>query len=237
MKYEAFVELLEQDINNGRYDQDGKLPSEDVLIESYQVTRYTLRKAIAFLVERGQLYQVQGSGIYLRRRAKKGYFNLDDTQGITSESRGINQNVETKVVSLEEIQFKDAAFVPEGLSLSPETILYFVKRLRLLDGKPFVVEHSYYIKSLVPYLNHEIVEQSIFHYLKEVVKLKFGFADKIIRTEKLTQEVATLLELKKDDPTLVIIDEAYLANGALFNYSKLYYHYENSEFFMHATMK
>lgn len=66
MKYEAFVELLEQDINNGRYDQDGKLPSEDVLIESYQVTRYTLRKAIAFLVERGQLYQVQGSGIYLR---------------------------------------------------------------------------------------------------------------------------------------------------------------------------
>lgn len=235
--YEEFLEKLQVDILDHKIDKDSRLPNEEQLQERYGVTRYSLRKAIADLVARGLLYQVQGSGIYLRKQPKGNIFSLDDTLGITLESKKANRKLETTVIHFAEIAFGELELKPQSIELPPNTSLYFVERLRIIDHKPFVVEYAYYLKDIVKYLNREIAEQSIYAYLQEVVGLKFGFADKRINAEKLTEEAASLLELNENDPTIVIRDQSYLTNGELFNFSTLCYHYEEAQFFMHASMR
>lgn len=236
-QYDEFLEQLQDDILNRKIDQNSKLPKEEELQELYGVTRYSLRKAISELVTRGLLYQVQGSGIYLRKQPNEKMFSLDDTLGITLESEKSNRKLETKVIRFEEVEYGSLEIKPQSITLSDETMLYFVERVRIIDDKPFVVEYSYYVKDSVKYLNREIVESSIYNYLQNVVGLKFGFADKRINAEKLSKEAADLLGLNEDDPTIIIRDHSYLTNGDLFNFSSLCYHYEDAQFFMHASMR
>lgn len=236
-EYKEFLDKLHTDILNRAIDREYKLPSERDLQKMYDVTRYTLRKGIDELVEKGLVYRVQGSGIYLRKQPNEKMFSLDNTLGITLESVKLNRTLETKVIRFEEVDFQSINMNFVSLSLPGDTRLYFVERLRIIDQKPFVVEYSYYIKDKVKYLNKEIVDGSIFAYLNEVVGLRFGFADKRVSAEKLSSETADLLNLNKDDPTIVIKDQAYLANGELFNFSKLCYNYEEAQFFMHASMR
>lgn len=235
-QYKDFLDKIHTDILNRAIDKEYKLPNETALQKMYGVTRYTLRKGVDELVERGLVYRVQGSGIYLRKKPNEKMFSLDNTLGVTLESIKANRTIETKVIRFEEINFKNLDINSESINLPGDTELYFIERLRIIDNKPFVVEYSYYIKDKVKYLNEEIAADSIFTYLKEVVGLKFGFADKRISAEKLTAEAAKLLNLMKDDPTIVIKDQAYLANGELFNFSKLCYNFEEAQFFMHALM-
>ena len=58
-KYKQIVSELEADLLSGKYNEVKKLPREEDLIEKYQVSRTTIRKAIAMLVNKGYVYQVQ----------------------------------------------------------------------------------------------------------------------------------------------------------------------------------
>ena len=54
--------------------------------------------------------------------------------------------------------------------VSLETPVYYLKRLRIVDGVPYALERTYYNKDIVPYLGKEIAEGSIFRYLKRWFK-------------------------------------------------------------------
>ncbi|WP_242852063.1 winged helix-turn-helix domain-containing protein [Clostridium butyricum] len=64
-KYEIVINKLMNNIKDGVYDKDKKLPTEDELMNIFSVSRNTIRKAIEILVNHGYVYQVQGSGIFL----------------------------------------------------------------------------------------------------------------------------------------------------------------------------
>lgn len=238
MNFKEFSEVLYGDIQSGVYDETGKLFPEDQLIKKYGVTRYCLRNAVSLLVERGVIYQVQGSGTYLRPQAREDSMSLADTRGITAEFKEKGKQVQTTVISFEEIKAKDISLAMDrAVEIEPEDDLYCVKRLRSVEGQPFVVEFSYYMKSMVPYLNREVAENSIYEYIHTGLSLSTGFADKIIKCEKLPEDVAGHLGLAVNDPALIIEDEVYSSSGKLFNFSKLYYHFEHAKFFMLADMK
>ena len=114
------------------------------------------------------------------------------------------------------------------------TPIYYIERLRIVDEVPYAVEYTYYNKNIIHYLNKEIVESSIYQYIKEDLKLTFGFADKYISARKLTERESELLKLQKDDPAIIIEDNVYLANGTLFNSSQITYNYQLAHFFMTA---
>ncbi len=84
-KYRKILQELENDILAGKYNQIKKLPKEEDLINHYQVSRTTIRKAISILVSKGYVYQIQGSGIFLRESALKGYLSLESLKGLTRD--------------------------------------------------------------------------------------------------------------------------------------------------------
>ena len=68
-------------------------------------------------------------------------------------------------------------------------------------------------------------------YLKDDLKLSFGFADKYLTAIKLSKEDAKLLNLNENDPAIMINDNIHLSNGLLFNTSNIIYNYQTTNFY------
>src|SRR5512136_809661 len=63
-KYLQLAEILKEHFKDLQYQPDQKIPTEDELIEQFQISRNTVRQALAELVSEGIIYKIQGSGSF-----------------------------------------------------------------------------------------------------------------------------------------------------------------------------
>ena len=84
LKYQIIANEIENNIYSNDLPQGTKLPTVENLASKYKVSKSTIVKAIESLVSKGIVYQLQGSGIFVRRRNRSGYIDLNTTQGFTS---------------------------------------------------------------------------------------------------------------------------------------------------------
>lgn len=220
-KYEIIVDILEKEILEGKYDTNKKLPTEEELIIKLNVSKNTVRKAIDILVSKGYIYRVQGSGIFLREFSKLGCMDIKEMNGLTKTYS--NNNLKSKVLEFLLIDADEE--LASKMKCEVNTKIYYVKRVRYLNGEPMEIEESYYNKDVIQYLNEEICSKSIFSYIINDLKLKIGFADRVISCDKLSEEEAKLLNLNKDDPTLVLNNTVFLSSGVVFDVSLEKYNY------------
>lgn len=67
-KYYLVMEALKQEIMSGKRKAGEKIPSENQLKEKYQVSRYTIRKALSILEQEGYIEAEHGRGTFVRQR-------------------------------------------------------------------------------------------------------------------------------------------------------------------------
>ncbi|PKG22879.1 GntR family transcriptional regulator [Niallia nealsonii] len=225
VKYKEIADCLEQEIQNGKFDDTKKLPTEEELMKKFEVSRNTIRKAINQLVNRGYIYQVQGSGMFLREQSVTDYINLGSLRGLTKDLAA--KEIVTKILSVQVIEADEEK--TKKLRCKVGAKIYYVKRLRIVDKEPFSIEISYFNKDIVPYLNEEIASHSIYSYLINDLKLNISFADKVINCEKIKAETAELLQVHPNDPALIIENTVCLANGTIFELSKSIFHYQKAK--------
>lgn len=226
MKYQELANKIMKNIEDGVYRSEEKLPTENALMAQYRVSRYCVRKAVNILMEFGMVYPVQGSGMYIRKSKRDGCLSLRSTRGMTAEL--CNQKVETQVVHLEVLQAEEE--VASRMKCKLGTPVYYLIRIRKMEGKPFAVEYTYYNKEIIPEIDEKIAAGSLFGYIQKVLGLNIGFADKIVSCGKLSEETAGYLALEPGEPSIIIEDDVYLTNGRMFNASRVYYH-KNTKFF------
>ena len=64
------IHLLQEEIKNGIFKDDDRLPSEDRLAKMLGVSRTTVREALSALEEQGQLRRVHGVGTMLTHQSR-----------------------------------------------------------------------------------------------------------------------------------------------------------------------
>jgi len=225
-KYKLVSDSIQRDIEAGKYALTGKLPTEDDLISYYKVSRNTIRKAVDLLVKRGIVMPIQGSGMFLRKVPTEGCVNLENFHGLTA---GFNNNrVEARVVEFKLIEAD--AELAEIMQCNLGTPLYYIERLRLVDGKKFVIEYSHFNKDVIPYLSKEIASSSIYQYITEDLKKQIGYVDRVIEAGRLNRHDAELLGLEEGEPALISINRAMLKSGVIFDYSIDIHNYKHTKF-------
>lgn len=70
--YRVVKEYLLNKIKTGELMPDDRIPSEKELMDIFQVSRITIRKAIDELVIEGYLYRLQGIGSFVRKKEEIG---------------------------------------------------------------------------------------------------------------------------------------------------------------------
>lgn len=234
LKHQEIAKAIATYIDKNSLSQGDKLPCLSDLVESYQVSKNTMIQSLKNLENSGLIYQVQGSGIFVRKPHRANYLPLSDT------IEGFSTNFREEKFSSRLLDFDTIAATQEvatHLNVSLGDKVYYVRRLHFMDNAPFCIEESYFNTSAVTYLNSEIAEKSIFSYLREHLNLSIGFSDKYLHARILPDSLGELLELPTGSPALLAEEIYYLTNGVAFDYSRTYYHYLNAQFLMQATHK
>lgn len=63
--YKQLVEVLRQQIEEGKIKPEQPIPSERLLCKKYRISRITVRQAISELIANGLIYKKQGKGTYV----------------------------------------------------------------------------------------------------------------------------------------------------------------------------
>src|ERR1700741_4690467 len=98
--YEQIASLLREEIQQGRFEPTGKLPSEAVLCLRFGVSRVTVRLALARLEQEGTVARKQGKGNYAAgRQVRHGLAQLRSfhesllQQGLQAEMRLLSREI------------------------------------------------------------------------------------------------------------------------------------------------
>lgn len=191
LKYQEVAQQIESKIQTENLPQGTKLPSVSELVTEYQVSKNTILQTLKVLESRSVIYQVQGSGIFVRRRKRKGYITLLENQGFSGDLTYFD--VVSKVINVTIVKATEE--VANNLHCTLDDDVYLVKRVQSIRGQILCVEESYYKMSVVTFLNESIAEDSIFHYLEKALNIHIGFSDKYLSVHKTKGEISRYLEL------------------------------------------
>ena len=233
LKYRDVAKKIQQAIYQQNLPKDTQLPNIEGLINQYQVSRTTIIKALNCLERHGVIYQVQGSGIFVRQLQKRGYLNFLESHGFSVDLN--NSPNSSQVFNVDIVQ--PSSQVKQNLQCEDGEEIYFIKRLRKFEDKIYALERSYYRKKMVGYLNKEIAEHSIFSYIKDILKINIGFSDKYFKAIKLDEQSANYLGLSAGDPALCVEEIFYTSAGEPFDFSTIIYHYDNAKFYVQSNSK
>ena len=65
-KYQRVINGLKKEILAGKYHVNEKLPTESALMAQYEVSRYTVRRAVGELENDHYIYRIQGGGMFVQ---------------------------------------------------------------------------------------------------------------------------------------------------------------------------
>lgn len=136
-------EKLRTEIEDGVYAPGELLPSEFDLGELFGVSRTTVRKAIANLINQGLVYTQQGKGVFVKQQQKIS-FSLSNPLTFFNEEisrqglRGEIRNLSFQIVEA-------SPEVCSQLKLSqPEIKVYQQQKIILADGEAIALEIAYF---------------------------------------------------------------------------------------------
>ena len=121
---------LKNDIVAGVYPAGGRIPSEQVLCDTYGVSRVTVRKAMLDLVQEGLLVRRQGKGTFVAEEKIRRDLSMITSFTDSCEARGHHAEARPISCQWEEPTAEDC----EKLGVAPDGRVLELCRLRLCDG-------------------------------------------------------------------------------------------------------
>ena len=125
-------------------------------------------------------------------------FRLNNYNGLSQDFKNDDRKLTSQIIQFA-VEFPEAE-IAERLQVEVTTPVYKIIRLRLLDEKPYVLEHTYMPCDLVPGLDESILLQSIYAYLWDELNLKFAGSYRHITAEKPDEYDKMYLDCQNDDP-------------------------------------
>lgn len=205
--YRQLMQRIRADIASGVYPVHSRIPSEAELGETYQVSRVTVRKALAELTREGLLRRMQGKGTYVCAPRLKS--NLRDVTSFHEACLMMGCTPGTKVISAQTVHVEDD--VRETLAL-PTDVAIEIVRLRLADGSPVMLETNRFSIKYSSLLTEEL-NASLYRLLsKQGVEAASGVHE--ISLCYATAQQAKLLEVEVGAALLRLDQVIYDQHGA-----------------------
>jgi GntR family transcriptional regulator len=228
-KYESISSEVRHRIKNREYPIDQPIPDEISLAKEFGCSRMTMKRALDLLVVEGLLYRKRGHGTFIVQSAiNKSKVNVATNQSLLGLSNLLKEKSVTSKVIKFEVQFPTEE-VAMHLAIDEKTPVYYLIRLRLVDGEPYVMEKTYMPTTLIPGIKDEVLYGSVYKYIQEDLGLTIAGSHRIIRACKSDQLDQEHLECLPDDPILEVEHVGFLNNGVPFEYSFSRHRYDKFE--------
>ncbi|ASJ41519.1 GntR family transcriptional regulator [Vibrio vulnificus] len=204
-KYEELVQDIISKICQNVIDV--KLPSERELAEKYDISRFSVRKALSKLEAIGIVKSKVGSGYFVNT-------------SIIGSPLIYNSVTENKFGEISYKKIKLNKRLPtthemQMFSIEENEYVWVIKRLRLIQGKVTQVEETKLPVNMFPKVNNEIIESSLQKYVLSL-GLEIDSYLTSYRAINVSKEDAELLNCKRNSSAMNITNRGFLKNGEVF---------------------
>lgn len=214
-KYQTIYHDLLDKIKNEEIKANTYLPSENELMQIYQASRDTIRKALNLLLQNG----------YIQKNKGKGSLVLDvnriafPVSGVTSFKElepMMHGKVKTYVTVFLQSEVTDE--IKKHLYMDKGT-MYHVERIREIDGEKVILDIDYLNGEVIKGLKMEHAQDSLYAYIEKELGLKVSFAKKEITVVKASKREKELLDMDDFDLLVCVKSYTYLDDATLFEYT------------------
>lgn len=188
------LEDLRARLRHGEFGE--RFPSDAELVESYGVSRQTVREAVRRLQQEGLIERARGRGSLVSHKELEAPLGTLYSLFKAAEEQGFVQ--ESVVRYLERRTDEQAAMM---LGCRRRASLVYLERLRLVDGQPVVLDCSWLPFSLAaPLLKADFRHTALYRELEERCGLHPGSGWEQLEPALPTPEQAKLLGMKARAP-------------------------------------
>jgi GntR family transcriptional regulator len=166
-RYFQLAELIRQQIRRGDYQAGDRLPSVQELADQAGISRMTARQAVDLLVRDGTLVVRHGAGTFVAepKLVSDAIHLLGFTESMARRGIAITSCVLEQTVTV------PAGAVAQSLMLGPMETVVQIRRLRLVETTPLLLETSSIPSRLCPGLEAEDLAQ---HSLYMILTERYG---------------------------------------------------------------
>lgn len=213
-KYQLVAEQIRHAIDNGEYHYGKKMPTIQEFTSIYNVSHMTVKKAFDILSTLGYIDRRQGSGIYVKMNP--GHIKKRIPLSGNS-SRFPKGSLKTKLVSFKIVH--PTPKIAACLQISESSFVYDIKRVRIHNGRPIIMEYVFMPIDVVPGINEEILEDSIYRHIRKTLKRTISSSAFSITGVRPSEEDMVHLNLEPTDFLMQIVQTVYFDDGTAFEYS------------------
>lgn len=212
-KYVTIYKEWKEKIESGQIAEGERLPTESSLMESYQVSRDTVRKSLNLLEQNGYIQRGRGRASLVMPKQRY-TFPLSEIASFQEVNKLSNAHAETEVVNLDILQ--DSHKIKKIFQQSVNGEVYELIRVRHMKDEAVILDKDYFVRDVVPRLPLNECKVSVYRYLEEELGLQISYAVKEITVQKANAEDYELLDMGDYNMVVVVKSHTYLENNTLF---------------------
>lgn len=200
-------------IREGRLRPGDIIPAEVEFQSRLKISRTTVRQCFAQLDAEGLIVRKRGKGTFVA--VPKLRRSLDNLYSFTFEMRMLGLHPRSKV--LEFAVVKPTELQCEQLGIDESQLLFKIKRLRIADGEPMILETAYIPKHFCPVLTEEdLSNDSLYAMITEYTGLPPSKAVESYEAIVLTDAAARTLCCASGSPAFRIVRKSQNSAGQVF---------------------
>ncbi|MBW4803740.1 GntR family transcriptional regulator [Loigolactobacillus coryniformis] len=183
---EKLKTVIQTELNPG-----DKMLSERQIVAQFQVSRNTVRQALSQLETLGYVQRIHGKGTFVAQTAQQ-LTILGEYYSFTEQMKALGRKPKTQLLTYEIVN--PSFDVLKALQLPANAAAIYLKRLRLADGIPLMLEHTYLPAQKFSGLTADkVAHRPLYELFRTEFNEAFHFADESISATVLNEEDATFL--------------------------------------------
>lgn len=197
--YYQLAEIIINDIKEKNLQENDRILTEREYCEKYNLSRSTVRQAIAYLEKKGYIYKVQGCGTFVSSRVMKQ--KLLKFYSFTEEAKKQGKTPSSKILSFKEKKADEK--ICKELNINRDDKVYELQRLRLADDEVVMYEKTYLLEKKMQGLSKNILlEKPLYEILQNRYNISFTKATERFSVLLADEKIAEILTIPQGSPII-----------------------------------
>lgn len=216
-RYQQLKDLIIERISNGELRPRDRVPSENELVQTMQVSRMTANRALRELTAEGYVERIAGRGTFVADFRSQSHVLEVRNIADEIESRDHVHRSEVLRLSLEPAR----GDIAKALHVEPGTVVCHVRLVHFESGMPVQVEDRHVAADFAPEcVDQDFTTTTPSAYLTSISPL--AEAEQIVRAELPNAAIRRHLQMDEGEPTLVVIRRTW-SGGRPVTFARLYH--------------